>query len=265
MIELFHIGFLHFRLFDLIDIVLVAFLLFKIYSILKDSVAVQILIGILLIYFFWWFFNNALHMKVIGAVLGIFMNVGIIGLIIVFQPEIRKFLIMIGANSFLSKKIFNKYFLNFNLEEDHLSLNVDPIIKACDRLSRNKTGALIIITRNTDLKYYSNSGELIDAELSSALLENIFFKNSPMHDGAVIIAENKIKAARCLLPVTDSINLSATLGTRHRAAIGISEHSDALAIVVSEETGSIAVADEGELKEQLTLQQLELILNKLEQ
>lgn len=263
--ELFHVGFLHFRLLDLIDIVLVAFLLFKIYSVLKDSVAVQILIGILLIYLFWWFFDNALHMKLIGAVLGIFMNVGIIGLIIVFQPEIRKFLIMIGANSILSKKIFNKNFLNFNLEEDHLTLNADPIIKACAWLSKNKTGALIIITRNTDLKYYSDSGELIDAELSSALLENIFFKNSPMHDGAVIIAENKIKAARCLLPVTGSISISSTLGTRHRAAIGISEQSDALAIVVSEETGSIAVADEGELKEQVTLQQLELILNKVEQ
>jgi uncharacterized protein (TIGR00159 family) len=263
--ELFHVGFLHFRLLDLIDIVLVAFLLFKIYSILKDSVAVQILVGILLIYLLWWFFAKALHMQLIGAVLGIFINVGIIGLIIVFQPEIRKFLIMIGTNSILSKKIFNKSFFNINLEEEHLVLNAEPILKACVALSKSKTGALIIITRNTDLKYYSDSGELIDAELSASLLENIFFKNSPLHDGAVIIAENKIKAARCLLPVTGSTTLSAKLGTRHRAAIGISEHSDALAIVVSEETGAIAVADEGELKEQVTTQHLETLLSNLEQ
>ena len=265
MLELFHVGFLHFKLLDLIDIVLVAFLLFKVYSILKDSVAVQILIGILLIFLLWLFFTKALHMQLIGSVLGIFINVGIVGLIIVFQPEIRKFLIMIGTNSFLSKKIFNKNLLNFNIDETHLFLNTEPILKACASLSKNKTGALIIITRNTDLKYYSDSGEHINAELSSALLENIFFKNSPMHDGAVIIAENKVKAARCLLPVTTSSGVSEKLGTRHRAALGISEHSDALAIVVSEETGDIAVADEGELKEQVTLHQLELILQNIEQ
>lgn len=263
--ELFHFGFLHFRLLDLIDVFLVAYLLFKIYSILKDSVAVQILIGIFLICFLWWIFAKALHMQLVGTILGIFINVGIIGLIIIFQPEIRRFLIMIGTNSFLSKKVFNRSFLNFNLEENHAVLKLEPILKACAHFSKSKTGALIIITRNTDLKYYINTGEKIEADLSAALLENIFFRNSPLHDGAVIIDENKIIAARCLLPVTESNAISSKLGTRHRAAIGISEHTDALAIVVSEETGAISIADEGELKEQLTIKQLEDLLQHIEQ
>lgn len=262
--ELFHIGFLPVRLLDVIDVFLVAFLLFKIYQVLKDSVAVSIFLGILFIFLLWLFFSKALHMQLIGTVLGLFMNVGIIGLIIVFQPEIRRFLILIGTNSLLAKNIFTKGFFKLNLDENEFQqLNFKPIIDACKSLSKTKTGALIVITRSSDLKYYITSGEFIDAEISASVIENIFFKNSPLHDGAMIISENKIKAARCLLPVTDNAIIPAHLGTRHRAALGISEHSDALAIIVSEETGAIAVADDGELKENLTVDDLKKLMEGL--
>lgn len=262
--EVFHIGFLPVRLLDVLDICIVTFLLFKIYQVLKDSVAVSIFLGILFIYILWLFFSKALHMQLIGTVLGLFMNVGIIGLIIVFQPEIRRFLILIGTNSLLAKNVFNKSFFKLNLNQEEVQqLNTKPILEACKSLSKTKTGAIIVITRNTDLKYYIASGEFIDAEISAAVIENIFFKNSPLHDGAIIISENKIKAARCLLPVTNNADVPTHLGTRHRAALGISEHSDAMAIIVSEETGAIAVADDGELKEHLSLDDLKKMLELL--
>ncbi|MEO8147002.1 MAG: diadenylate cyclase CdaA [Bacteroidia bacterium] len=262
--EVFHIGFLPVRLLDLLDILLVAVILYKMYDILKGGVATRIFVGILSIYLLWWFFAKALHMQLLGTLLGLLINVGILGLIIVFQPEIRKFLIMIGTNSFLAKNLFTKYIFKINLNEGgKMELNFDPIVKACESLSKSKTGALIVITRSSDLKYYINTGESIDAEISASLLENIFFKNSPLHDGAIIIAGDKIKAARCLLPVTENANVPAHLGTRHRAAMGISEHTDALAIVVSEETGAITVADDGEFKKNLTVEELKKILEEI--
>lgn len=259
--EVFHIGFLPVRLLDVLDILLVAVILYKVYDILKGGAATRIFAAVILIYLLWWLFAKALHMQLLGTILGLLINVGILGLIIVFQPEIRRFLIMIGTNSFLTKNYFTKYIFKFTPDENEgVILNYEPIVKACESLSKSKTGALIVIARSTELKYYINSGEWIDSEVSAALLENIFFKNSPLHDGAVIISENKIKAARCLLPVTENSEIPAHLGTRHRAAMGISEHSDALAIVVSEETGHITVADDGEFKKNLTKDDLNKIL-----
>ena len=257
----FNIGFLPVRLLDIVDILLVAFILYKAYSILKSGAATRLFAGILLIYLLWWLFSKALHMQLIGTLLGLVINVGILGLIIVFQPEIRKFLIMIGTNSFLAKNYFTRYIFKAD-DNGHEgpTLNLTPVINACSNLSRTRTGALIVIARNTELKYYINTGEWIDSEISSTLLENIFFKNSPLHDGAVIIAGNKIKAARCLLPITDNPDIPVHLGTRHRAAMGMSEQTDALTIIVSEETGSITVAVDGEFKPNLTADDLKKTL-----
>lgn len=187
-------------------------------------------------------------MQVLGTILGQFMSLGFIALIIVFQQEIRKFLVVIGTNSLLTKNAFTKQILPWNWQtEKNNPLNITAILKACRQMSMGKTGAIIVLARNAELTYFSNTGDEMDAEVSQRLIESIFFKNSPMHDGAIIIQNNRIKAARCILPITENTELPAQLGMRHRAALGITEQSDAIAIIVSEETGEIAIAEDGEI------------------
>lgn len=259
--DIFSIGFLEVRLLDLIDILLVAFLIYKLYDLLKGGVAMNILVGLASIYFIWWLCVNVLEMRLVGAVLGQFIGVGVIALIIVFQQEVRRFLILLGTNSFLANSRFASKLKNWNLQSGkETNTNVSPIVKACANMAKNKTGALIVISRNTDLKFYTSTGDLMEAEVSKRLIESIFFKNSPMHDGAIIISGNRIKAARCVLPVTDNTDLPAQYGMRHRAALGISEQTDAIAIIVSEETGRISVAVDGELKADLGVDDLEKLL-----
>lgn len=261
--EIFHIGFLSVRLLDIIDILIVAFLLFKIYELLKGGAAMSIFIGILSIYLLWWLFVKVLDMQLLGALLGQFIGVGVIALIIVFQQEVRRFLVLLGTNSIIAKSPFTRQLFPWNWQfQRALPLNVAPIVKACTSMAKNKTGALIVISRVTDLKFYASTGDMVEAEVSKRLIESIFFKNSPLHDGAIIIEGNKIKAARCVLPVTENIDLPAHLGMRHRAALGISEQSDAVAIVVSEETGEIAMAVEGIVKTNLSPEELEKRLQK---
>lgn len=256
--EIFRIGFLSVRLLDIIDILIVAFLLYKIYQLLKGGVAINIFIGIVVIYFLWWLFVKVLDMQLLGALLGQFMGVGVLALIIVFQQEVRRFLIFLGTNSFISKNSFTKQLLPWNWQLQNKShINITPILKACSGMSKTKTGALMVITRKSDMKFYESTGDIMDAEVSKRLLESIFFKNSPLHDGAVIIADNKIKAARCVLPVTESIDLPAHYGMRHRAAIGITEQTDAIALIVSEETGQVSMVVNGEIRPNLTVDQLE--------
>ena len=248
--EIFKIGFLSVRLLDILDILIVAFLLYKLYQLLKGGVAINIFIGLLSIYLLWWLFVKVLNMQMLGTILGQFVGVGVIALIIVFQQEVRRFLIVLGTNSFIARNSFTKQILpwNWQMAGGTKTTGFGPVIKACRSMSKTNTGAIIVIARSSELRFYSNTGDLVDAVISKRLIESIFFKNSPLHDGAIIISGNKIKAARCVLPVTENTDLPARLGMRHRAAIGITEHSDAVAIVVSEETGEISVAKEGQIK-----------------
>lgn len=261
--EIFHIGFFSVRLLDILDILIVAFLLYKVYELLKGGVAMNIFLGILSIYLLWWLCVKVFEMQLLGALLGQFVGVGVIALIIVFQQEVRRFLILLGTNSVLGKSRFTRGLFKWNLQvQKAATTNVVPIVKACTNMAKNKTGAIIVIARGTDLKFYASTGDLMDAEVSKRLIESIFFKNSPMHDGAIIISGNKIKAARCVLPVTENSDLPAHYGMRHRAAIGISEQSDAIAIIVSEETGHISVAVDGEIHPNLGSEELERLLNR---
>ena len=261
--ELFRIGFLSIRLLDILDIFIVAFLLYKIYELLKGSSAMNVFIGIAAIYILWWLFVKVLDMELLGAILGQVMSVGVLALIIVFQQEVRRFLILLGSNTFISKNALPKKIFNWNSQTDSNSLvNVAPIVKACASMAKTKTGALIVLARVTDMKFFESTGDLMDADVSKRLLESIFFKNSPMHDGAVIIENNKIKAARCVLPVTENADLPAHYGMRHRAALGITEQSDAIALIVSEETGQISIAVDGKINNNLSTDELEKILQK---
>jgi len=262
-VELFHIGFLSVRLLDIIDILLVAFLLYKLYDLLKGGVAMNIFIGLVSIYVLWWLCAKVLNMQLLGALLGQFIGVGVIALIIVFQQEVRRFLVLMGTNSLVANNKLTRRIFNWNFQDQkQTTTNITPIVSACANMSKNRTGAIIVIARNTDLKFYASTGDMMDAEVSKRLIESIFFKNSPMHDGAIIIVNNKIKAARCVLPVTENTDLPAHYGMRHRAALGITEQSDAIAVIVSEETGAISAAADGNLKANLSVEELENFLSR---
>jgi len=260
---LFKIGFLEVRWLDILDILIVAFLLYKVYELLKGTAAINIFIGIVAVYALWWLCTKILDMKLLGGILGQFIGVGVLALIIVFQQEIRRFLIMLGSNSIITKnKFVQRIFKRTWQTHKKWTADISPVVKACYSMSKTKTGAIIVIARNTDLKFYIDTGDIMNAEISKRLIENIFFKNSPMHDGAVIIAGDKIVAARCVLPVTDNSDLPAQYGMRHRAALGITEQSDAIAIIVSEETGKVSVANDGKVSADLSSDELENYLNK---
>jgi diadenylate cyclase len=262
--ELFHIDFLSIRLLDILDILLVGFLLYKIYQLLKGGAAMSIFIGIVAIYVLWWLFVKILDMQLLGALLGQFMSVGVLALIIVFQQEVRRFLLIVGSNRFTGNGGLSKKILPWNWKAPKsIPINIAPIVKACVSMTKTKTGALIIIARSSDLKFYESTGDLMDADVSKRLLESIFFKNSPMHDGAVIIENNKVKAARCVLPVTENSDLPAHYGMRHRAALGITEQSDAISIIVSEETGFISMAIDGKMHYNISSEELEKLLGKM--
>ncbi len=256
--DIFHIGFLTIRLIDLIDIAIVTFLLYKLYNLLRGGVAINIFIGLLTVYALYWICVKILNMELLGTILGQFISLGFIALIIVFQQEVRRFLIVLGTNNILSKNNFTKQFLPWNWQnEKNPPLDITAIVKACRQMSKSRTGAIIVLAKSSQLKYFSNTGDTMDADISQRLIESIFFKNSPMHDGAIIIVNNKIKAARCVLPVTENVDLPAHLGMRHRAAIGVTEQSDAIALAVSEETGDISIAKEGQIQLNVTLDELE--------
>jgi diadenylate cyclase len=256
--DLFHIGFLTIRLVDVLDIIIVTFLLYKLYNLIRGGVAINIFIGLLTVYALYWICVKVLKMQLLGTVLGQFISLGFIALIIVFQQEVRRFLIVIGTNSFISRNPFTRQILPWNWQVEKKSpLNISAIVKACRQMSKDKTGAIIILAKSSELKYYTSTGDLMDAEISQRLIENIFFKGSPLHDGAIIIFNNKIKAARCVLPVTENVELPAHLGMRHRAAIGITEQSDALALVVSEESGEISISQEGQIRIGISIDELE--------
>lgn len=255
MIYLFNIGFLEISWVDIVDILLVSLLLFQVYKLMKGSVAVRIFLGVLSLYLV-FLIVRAAQMELLGLILGQFMGVGVLAAIILFQPEIRKFLLMIGKTTDFNKDNFFSNLLIWKRREPKNAFNITPVVEACKILGGSNTGALIVFSRDSGLKFYSESGDLIDAFLSKRLLLSIFNKYSPLHDGAVIIFNGRIKAARCILPVTENDNLPAQFGLRHRAAIGMSETTDTLVLVVSEETGQLSIAWNGRMLHNLSPQEI---------
>lgn len=255
--------FISIGLLDVIDIVLVAALIYQVYQMVRGTIAIRIFVGIFTIYLFWKIVE-ALHMELLSEILGQFIGVGVIVLIIVFQQELRNFLLMIGNTNFLNQSLFKGNIFHFGKKEgEEIPLNIDELTHACINMSNSKTGALIIISYSHDIDIYLGSGEIINARVSSALLESVFWKNTPLHDGAVLIRDNTILAARCVLPVSESSDLSASLGMRHRAAMGVSEQSSAISLIVSEQTGAISTIKEGKFKHNISKSNLALHLRHL--
>lgn len=233
-----------FGIIDFIDVFLVAILLYYIYKLVKGTVAINIFIGIVIIYFI-SLITEVLQMKMLNKILGASMSVGLIALVVVFQPEIRKFLLMIGSTNFGNKiKFFGQF--SFLKSETQNETDVETIISACSRMANSKTGALIVLERNNNLDFLTGTGDEMNIKVTLPIIESIFFKNSPLHDGAIIIENNVVKATRVILPVNNEKNIPRRFGLRHRAAIGITEKTDAVALVVSEETGHISYIKNGE-------------------
>lgn len=265
MLPLANLLFIQVRILDIVDIFIVAFMLYQIYRLIRGTAALNIFSGIVMLYII-WLVVRALNMELLGSILGQVIGVGVLAIIIVFQQEIRKFLLLLGSR-YTSKGKFTIENLLLGSEENELTTaNIEAIVKACKNLSESKTGALIAIAQKSELKIYADTGDQLDAEISSRLLENIFFKNSPLHDGAVIIVGNKIHAARCVLPISENINLPPHFGMRHKSAIGLTEATDAIVIVVSEETGKISLAYHGKIDYGIDIQtlksKLETMLNQ---
>lgn len=253
---------------DALDILLVAALLFWLYKLMKQSGTKNIFIGVLAFIGVWLLTSEILGMRLTGTILDKFMSIGLLVLVILFQEQIRRFLEEIGSNQrwkglrrFFQRKLEGRDAVDDRMERAHQW--VMPIVYACMNMSRSRTGALIVIEQNVSLGTYEKTGDIIDANLNSRLLENIFFKNSPLHDGATIIAHNRIMAAGCILPVSHDSSIPRSLGLRHRSALGIAQATDAVAIVVSEETGGISIAHRGVLSTHVSSTELERRLTHL--
>lgn len=254
--------FISIRVMDVVDILLVAMLMYQMYRIIKGTVAFSIFIGFFLVYVF-WLMVKAMNMELLGTLMGQFIGVGVLALVVVFQQEIRRFLLLIGTNYQLSRSFGLEKLFNMERPKQATDQQIKEIIRACDNMARSKTGALIVVANKNELKEIIKTGEKINSRISSYLLETIFFKNTPLHDGAVVVIGNRLAAARCILPITERQDLDPGLGLRHRAAVGVSEATDALALVVSEESGSISLAIHGDLMFKISLIQLATELEKV--
>jgi uncharacterized protein (TIGR00159 family) len=255
-----HIGFLEVTITDIIDILLVSYLLYQLYKIVRGNVAFRIALGVLAIYLT-YMVVRALKMELLSAILGQFIGVGVLAAIILFQPEIRKFLQVLGKNAFANQDSF--ILSLFRKKTNPHDIDIKEVIEAAKSLSGTNTGALIAFTRNTDLKTYVESGDKLEAAISRRLLLSIFQKHSPLHDGAVIIRENKIAAARCILPVSDDASIPAHMGLRHRSAIGLTEITDAIVLTISEETSQISLAYDGKIDTNLSPAEIKQKLTNL--
>ena len=253
--------FLSFGIKDAIDILLVALVLYYTYRFMRESRTLNIFVSILAFIVTWVFVSRVLEMRLLGAILDQFVGVGALAIIVLFQEEIRKFLYSLGEHNKL-RKVVNW----FTVRRDEKSVTpreaIMPIVMACINMARAKCGALIVIERTTPLDDITATGDTVDAQINQRLIENIFFKNSPLHDGAMVISHRRIKAAGCILPVSHDFDIPRELGLRHRAAMGISQASDAVAIVVSEETGRISVAIKGQFRLRLSAENLEALLTE---
>jgi len=237
------LDFLDFTILDILDIVLVAVLLYYVYKLLKGTVAINIFIGIALVVLIWKI-TQALQMEMLSGLLGALISLGAIAVLIVFQPEVRKFLLMLGSTNFTNKRNFLKQ-IKFLKTEIHTNMDVEAIVLACENMAAIKTGMLIVLERTHNLDFVKSTGDTMHIEVNQPVLESIFFKNSPLHDGAIIIKENIIVGTRIILPLSKK-NLPSRFGLRHRAAIGITEKTDALCLIVSEQTGKISYVKDGE-------------------
>lgn len=244
---------------DAIDIFLLALFLYYIYMVLRNSGSKALFTGIMTFIALWIVISQILEMHLVGALLDKFVNIGFLVIIIIFQEEIKKFLVTLGSAE--RWKRFKRLFRDKYQGEDQANL-VAPILLACVNMARKKTGALIVLQQGIDLTPWMHAGERFSADVNARLIENIFFKNSPLHDGAMLIAEGRIRAAGCILPVANNPDLNKDLGLRHRAALGMSQKTDALVIIISEERGTISVAHLGEIISGVTAEQLQDMLSK---
>lgn len=250
--------FFNISIMDVIDVVLVAFLLYYLYRVMKDSGSLNVFLGILVFFFSWVLVSRFLQMRLLGSIFDQLMSVGTIAVVIIFQEEIRNFFRSLGSHRHL--RFLSRFFSRRRGEEEQF--DVMPIVLACNNMAQQKVGALIVVERGMSLDDIVKTGEVINADVSQRLIEAVFFKNAPLHDGAMIIQKRRVSAAQCILPVSHDLNISKKLGLRHRSAIGVTERYDAVAIVVSEETGSISAAVGGKLMQNLDAQKLEGLLAK---
>lgn len=245
---------------DFVDIFCVALMLYYIYRLMKESRSLNVFIGIMVFIVVWLFVSQILEMRLLGSIMDKLVSVGVIAIIILFQEEIRKFLYNLGAHRRVNGII--RLFVSGDNKDKVDMESIMPVVMACMNMGKARIGALIVIERVSSLDDIVETGDIIDANINQRLIENIFFKNSPLHDGAMVISKKRIRAAGCILPVSHSIDIPKELGLRHRAAMGISQDSDAIAIVVSEETGRISVAIKGQFHLRLSAEQLESILTR---
>lgn len=250
---------LQFGVKDLIDILLVAFFLYKTYQVMKTSGTLAIFSGVVSFIVVWILISQVLEMKLMGAILDKFISVGFVVLVVLFQDEIRRFLLVLGSHR--GWKFLSKIFSKRDPNSENESKFVAPVVLACMNMAKKKTGALICIQQEMELTVYEHTGEMFNADVNARLIENIFFKNSPLHDGAMIIADNRIKAAGCILPVAQNASLPKEMGLRHRSGLGMSLETDAIVIIVSEERGKISVAHKGNLSVNVTAEELQQILS----
>lgn len=255
--------FFHFELKDFIDILLVALMLYYIYRLMRESRSINVFVGVMIFIVVWLFVSQILEMRLLGTILDKLVSVGVIAIIVIFQEDIRKFLYNLGAHQRMRRfiRLFSPKHVDQH-DQTVLKNCILPIVMACLSMAKGKVGALIVIQRNSSLDDIVETGEVVNANINQRLIENIFFKNSPLHDGAMVIANQRIRAAGCILPVSHSLDIPKDLGLRHRAALGISQESDALAIIVSEETGNISIAYSGRFRLRLSAEELEGVLTK---
>ena len=258
---------LDFSLKDFIDILLVALFLYYVYRLMRESRSLNAFIGIIIFIVVWVFVSQILEMRLLGTILDKLVSVGVIAIIVIFQEDIRKFLYNVGGRHGMRSEL--RFFAikhgdAATADQDRLRRSIMPVVMACMSMSKNKVGALIVMERSTPLDDIVSTGDVIDANVNQRLIENIFFKNSPLHDGALIISHHRLRAAGCILPVSHSLDIPKELGLRHRAALGMSQESDALCIIVSEETGSISIARGGVFRLRLSAEELEAELVRSE-
>ena len=231
----------------IIDVILVVIMLYYAYKLVRGTAAIIVFRGFVIIYFIWWI-TDLLNMNILSSILGGFIGVGVFAIIIVFQQELRKFLLLLGSSRITNNKSFWKKFnLFFRISKEQAKLNVEEFINACNKLKQSRTGAIFVFERNNNLDFVKEDGDSINAELSLPIIESIFYKNSPLHDGAVIVVGNIIIASRVTLPISKNKKINKSLGLRHKAGIGISEESDAIVVVISEETGKLSYIKNGKI------------------
>ena len=244
---------------DIIDILIIALMIFYIYKMMRSSGTLSLFYGVLVFFVLWVLASEVFEMRLTGSILDKFMGIGLIVLVVIFQDQIKRFLIDLGSRGRL--RFFRRWFRH-DKDKDEVHSKVIAVVYACMAMSKSKTGALIVVQRKVPLGSYEAPGDIIDADINLRLIENIFFKNSPLHDGAMIIADGRIKSVGCILPVSHDMNISKDLGLRHRAALGMSQETDAVCVIVSEETGNISVALDGEIRVKISVPDLEHILSE---